>query len=196
MPSSAMHRRTLPLPASKSTRSSTVPPSGVNLMALLARFSNMRCVFSKSPFTSGTSDATRVRKATQYFRASGVMVPRTDDTMSPRSMGSHATCTLPASERAMSSMSFIMVSRIWLFFSISSHEWRSLSRSGGHASRDICANVMMDVSGVRSSWFTMDSRSDLNCVSSASFSFRRSRASRCCSRATLALRSSSVRLST
>lgn len=24
-----------------------------------------------------------------------------------------------------------------------------------NASRDICANVMMDVSGVRSSWFTM-----------------------------------------
>ena len=47
----------------------------------------------------------------------------------------------------MSSMSLIMVSRIWLFFSISSHERRSASRSGPHASRDNLRERVIDVSG-------------------------------------------------
>ena len=106
-----------------------------------------------------------MRNATAYFCARGAMVLLTDATTSPKSIGSREACTVPASERAMSSMSLIMVSRIWLFFSISSHERRSASRSGPHASRDICASVMIDVSGVRSSWFTMERRSDLNWVS-------------------------------
>ena len=46
MPSSTIDNVTTRASASYATRSSMEPPSGVNLMALLARFSSMRVVFS------------------------------------------------------------------------------------------------------------------------------------------------------
>ena len=71
-----------------------------------------------------------VLSATSYFRASGAMVPLTDATTSPKSIGSHVALMLPASDRAMSSMLLIISNRMRLFFSISSQAWRSEAREG------------------------------------------------------------------
>ena len=115
--------------------------------------------------------------------------------MSPKSINSMDTAMAPASDRAMSSMSLIIPRSTELDLRTSSQLRRS-SASAPPDSNAICASVMMEVSGVRSSRFTMESKSLFTWDSFASFSLKASRLSRWAASSSLARRKSWVRAST
>ena len=140
---------------------STRPPAGVNLTALLTRFTRMRRTFSQSLMMSGTSASTAVDMATPFLSATGWLEASTMPTMSLRSTSSRLSRSDPAWMRAVSSTLSTISSNMAPFFSISSSCRREAASAGSTVSAMRSANARMEVSGVRSSWLTMARKSDL-----------------------------------
>ena len=170
MPLSATSTRTAPAASESATRTRPAP-GAQNFTALASRFSSTCCSRSRSATTIGTRSGTSVSSCTLRSRYSAAVESAASRTTARRSTGSAAHSARPDSIFARS--------RIWLISRVSrsvsrrmmpTNSCRFAAASSGLSWR-ISANARIDVSGVRSSWLTVDTKSSFMRSSSRRRSF-------------------------
>ena len=168
------------------SRTSTLPPAGVNLMALASRFQTICCRRAGSPRTAPAPSSRSISSPIPLALAAGRTVSAAASTAAPRSASRTSSFSLPRTIRATSSRSSTICAWVVALRSMASMA-RSVAEASSRPVRSSRDQPSTAFSGVRSSCETVAMNSSLARLA------RSASARASCSRASSAARSASPR---